>query len=304
MSADADELEPARLEPAEAGELKVIDAVEPPEEHPVGGRADALGRDQHLVSALIAAVAGAGLVAGSAWSPGALIAAIAVLHAVLIWAWAASTRLPGQVGAVVLGVAAAASADVVVMVWPHGQLGSLVGVLAFVQIGAFLHQLSRGVARAQIVTSLGQTELLIVAVIAFSALVPLRHANDGRDLCIAVALAAGTALVEGHLVDLAWTGPRFDSEVRRGLLAAAISVAVSGAITYAWLDHQGVLDHRRALILGVSVGIITSLFAVAAAFVLENLTVRARLARPFVAVLLPLALLAPVAYVLGSAVQG
>jgi hypothetical protein len=223
-------------------------------------------------------------------------------------------------------VAGATAADVVVMVWPHGQLGSLVGVLAFVQIAAFLHQLLRGVARSEIVTSLGRTELMLIAVIAFSALVALRNSNDGRALTVAVLLAAAGALVEGHLVDLAWIGPRFDSEVRRGILAAVVSVLVSGAITYAWLDHEQVLDHQHALILGISVGVIASLFALCAAFVLANLAESGEAVsgeavsgeavsgeavyggvqwtRPFVAVLLPLALLAPIAYLLGSAVQG
>jgi hypothetical protein len=278
-------------------------------------------RYQHLISALIATVAGAALVFGAAASAGALVAVVAVLQAALIGTWVATTGGPGRIGGLALGVAGAAAADVVVMVWPHGQLGSLVGVLAFVQIAAFLHQLLRGVARSEIVTSLGRTELMLIAVIAFSALVVLRNSNDGRALSVAVVLAAAGALVEGHLVDLAWIGPRFDSEVRRGVLAAVVSVLVSGAITYAWLDHEQVLDHQHALILGISVGVIASLFALCAAFVLANLSEadapgteeaesggaeseRAQWPRPFVAVLLPLALLAPIAYLLGSAVQG
>ncbi len=93
------------------------------------------------------------------------------------------------------------------------------------------------------VTSLGRTEILLVAVVALSALLPLRHASDGRELGIAVALAVGASLVEGHLIDLAWTGPRFDPAVSRVLPAAVMSVVISGAIRWAWLGHEHVLSH-------------------------------------------------------------
>jgi hypothetical protein len=286
--------------PAEGESTVSIDASVPDQPPAVPG-------SQHLLSAVVALIAGAGLVAGAAASPTALLVGIVVVQAALIWAWVSACALPGAIGTVLLAIAASAAADVVVMVWPHGQLGSLVAVLGFVQIGAFLHQLARGVARAHIVTSLGLTEVLLIAVVALATLEPLRHSSNGRELCVAVLLAVGAGLVEGHLIDLAWTGPRFDPAVARGVPAAVVSVAVGGAITWAWLAHVRVLDHGHALLLGVGIGILTGLFAIAAAFILHNIDARsrsARWARPFVAALLPIAVLAPVAYLLVSAVQG
>jgi 2C-methyl-D-erythritol 2,4-cyclodiphosphate synthase len=296
---------------------RAVDLIDPPEPDPSGAVSTesqsaelrpaelALGpRSQHLLSAFVATIAGVLLVAGAESGPHLFIAAIAVVQAVLIWSWIAATRIPGWIGTVVLAVAAAAGSDAAVLAWPHSQLDALIGVVAFIQIGAFVHQLARGVARKDIVTSLGLTEVLLIAVVGIAALMQLRQESDGRDLTVAVVAAIAAALVEGHLVDLAWTGPRFDPEVRRGLLAAAISVVVSAGVSYAWLDHQMVLDHRESLILGAALGVLTGLFAVAVAFALHQLPAIGRAARPFVSALLPLALLAPVAFVLVAAVQG
>ncbi len=101
--------------------------------------------------------------------------------------------------------------------WPHGRLGTLLAVLGLALPVMFVHQLARGAARVQVVSSLSAVAVLVLAEVSLPALLQLRHefgagALGGRVVATAVAAVAG-ALVVGCLVDLVMPAPRFDPAV-------------------------------------------------------------------------------------------
>ncbi len=236
-----------------------------------------------------------------------LLIAVAVLQGLLVTAWVFGTGLPGRIGALVIGALAAAGADVVVSRWPHGQLGTLLGVLALAVPAMFIHQLTRGVVRARVTESLSDIAVLVVAVVALPALLQLRHETSGKLMVSVVVLAASSALVVGHLVDAVLPLPRFDPTVSRGLLAVIVAIGVGTAVGYLRLHDTVEFTSGRASFLGAAIGGMVSLFAVGAAFVEQASSAppgASRWLRPVFGVLLPLALLAPVAYLLCLAIRG
>lgn len=261
----------------------------------------------HPGSVVVAVLAGAGLAAGALSSAAALLAAIAAAQGLLVLAWVFGTAVPGRIGAIVVGGLAAGAADVVVSHWPHGQLGTLLGVLALAVPVMFVHQLTRGVVRARVVESMSGIGLLVVAVVAMPALAQLYHETDGSKMVTAVVLAGAGALVVGHLVDMVAPMPRFDPAVPRGLLAVVVAAAVGAAIGYLRLRHAVEFASNRSLYLGASVGAVVSLFAVATAYLQRGSPPLGRLravGRTAYGVLIALGLLAPVGYLLCLVIRG
>lgn len=264
-----------------------------------------------LTSVAVAAVVGVGLVGTARAGAVALLVAVAVVQTLLAFAWVLGTGMPGRRGAIVIAALAAAGADTAASIWPHGRLGALLAVLGLAVPVMFVHQLSRGVARAQLVSSLSATAVLVFAEVSPAALLQLRHefgdAALGGRVVAAVAGAAAAALVVGYLVDLVLAVPRFDPEVPRGMLALLASAAVGGSVGYLILQHDAEFAGGRSMFLGTAVGALAGLLAVGAAFV-QHTTPEpparlARLLRPAFAALLPLCILAPAGYLLCLAIR-
>ena len=280
--------------------------AEPPAGPPVAGPADA----GLLVVALAALVVGAGLTATARAGALALLVGVGIVQALLALAWPLGTTLPGRRGAVVVGALAAAGADVATSLYPHGRLGVLLPVLGLALPVMFVHQLTRGAARVQLVSSLSGTAVLVVGEVALAALLQLRHEVsaqlDGR-AAAAVAAAAAGAVLAGALVDVVLPMPRFDPAVARGMLGLLVAAGVGAAAAQLLLRDAPGFDGGRALFLGAAVGALAGLLAVAASF-LHHTTVHptARLARPlaptFVAVL-PISLVAPAGLLLTLAIR-
>jgi len=114
----------------------------------------------------------------------------------------------------------------------------------------FVHQLTRGVVRTRVVESLSDIALMVVAVVGCAALMQLRHETLGALMTSGFVLAAGAALVAGHLVDLFAPRMLFDPDVPRGLLAV-IAGAMAGAVAcFLRLHNSFEFDHKRSLIVG------------------------------------------------------
>jgi hypothetical protein len=261
----------------------------------------------HLGGAVVAAVVAIGLAVASKFGATPLLAGVAGAQALLVVSWVVGTALPGRLGALVVGALAAGGADVVVSRWPHGQLGTLLVVLGLAIPVMFVHQLTRGVVRARVVESLSDIALMVVAVVAMAALVQLRHETVGALMVSGVMLAAGGALVAGHLVDMVWPVPRFDPNVSRGLLAVVVGAAVGAVATYVRLHNTVEFSGGRSLYLGASIGAIVSLFAVGMAFVEYGLPRAGRvrtLARPIAGTLIALGLVSPIGYLLCLIIRG
>lgn len=266
----------------------------------------------HAASFAVALACAAGLAVTARVGATALLVAVAVTQALLVVSWVLVTRLPGRYGALVIGALAAAAADVVVSVWPHGQLGTLIAVAGLALPAMIVHQLVRGAARSRVTDSLGLAAMLVVMVVGLPALVQLRHELRGAlagQASSGVAAAIGGALALGLLVDLMAPLPRFDPRVPRGLLAVVAAAGLGSSLGYLLLqsDVERAFSAGRGAFLGASLGAIAALLAVGASYIECNLAAPeaglARRLRPVIAVVVPLSLTMPVAFVLTLAVR-
>jgi hypothetical protein len=262
-------------------------------------------------SLMVAIVVGGALTATAYSSAVGLLVALAAAQALLAAAWVYGTALPGRNGALVIAALAAAGADVAVSVWPHGRLGTLLPVLGLAVPVMFIHQLMRGAARLQVVSSLSAVAMLVLAEVSLPALLQIRHefaSNDlgGRVTATAVAAMAG-ALIIGYFVDLLFPAPRFDPAVPRGLLALIASAGLGGSIGYLMLRTQTEFPGNRGTFVGAALGALAGLVAVAAAFVLHTTPVPSRRfalrLRAAISAVLPLCVLAPPAFLLCLAIR-
>ena len=267
--------------------------------------------DLSLVGTLAAAlILGGGLVLAARHSGTALLAGVAVVQAVFAAAFVFGTVLPGRRGALVIAVLAAAGADVSASVWPHGRLGALLAVLALAVPAMFVHQLLRGAARFHVVSSLSGVALLVFAEVSLPALLQLRHefgsAHGGTVSSTAIAAMAG-ALMVGCIVDLLLPAPRFDPAVPRGLLGLVASAGLGGSIGYLMLKHESEFGVGRSTFTGAALGALAGLLAVGTAFVLHTTPIppnaAARRLRPVLSALLPIAVIAPAAFLLCLAIR-
>ncbi len=267
-----------------------------------------------LVTLAAAVVLGGGLAAAARAGATPLLAGVAVVQFVLAVSWVFGTQLPGRKGAVVLAALAAAGADVAVSVWPHGKLGPLLAVLGLAVPVLFVHQLTRGAARVQVVSSMSAVAALVLGEVALPALLQLRHEFGtggvdglaGKVAAAAVAAIAG-AVVIGCLVDLLLPAPRFDPEVPRGLLGLIAAAGLGGALGYLLLRHQTDFIGGRSVFVGAALGALAGLIAIAMAFVLHSTVPPergvGRRVRPLLGAVAPLAVLAPAAFLLCLAIR-
>jgi len=268
--------------------------------------------DLSLLGTLVAALVVGAALAGTARAGAvALLVAVAAAQAVLAVAWVYGTEMPGRKGALILAAMAATAADVTVSVWPHGRLGALLAVLGLAIPVMFVHQLARGAVRSQVVSSLSAVAVLVLCEVSLPALLQLRHefgagSSAGRVASAAAAALAG-ALVVGCLVDVLLPAPRFDPAVSRGLLGLVASAGLGGSLGYLLLHDTAAFPHGRGLFVGAALGALAGLVAVATAFVLHTTAVPAaatgRRLRPVLAGVFPLAVLAPVAFLICLAIR-
>ena len=268
-------------------------------------------RYNYTGSAAVAIVVGLGVGLSARSSAVALLAAVAVVQAVLALAWVYGLDLPGRRGALVIAAMASAAADTVTSVWPHGRLGALLAVFGLAMPVLFLHQLSRGAVRLNVLASLGGLAMLVLAEVGLPALVQLRHefvvAHTGGQVVFGVMLAGAGGLVVGFLVDMIVTVPRFDPDVPRGLLGLLASAGFGGSAGYLTLRHSAEFFGGRGAFAGAAVGAVAGLFAVAVSFAEHGAPLAehgfARRVRPLLGVLVPLAFLAPIAFLLCLAIR-
>lgn len=270
---------------------------------------------ERAVGTSVALLLGVLLVLTGAASAAALLVAIAVLQAVVAVCWVFGAQLPGRWGALVIGAMAAVAADVCVSVWPGSRLGTLLAVVGLAVPVLFVHQLARGAARHRIVSSLGGTAALVIFVVAPAALMQLRHeftgtftdtdGTSGARVVAVVCAIAAAALVIGHLLDALAPAPRFDPDVPRGLLGVVAAAGLGGSLGYLALQspaHSDFTDGRGPIV-GVVIGALTGLLAVAAAFgahstphVQGTPAAFSRWSRLVASVALPLAVVCPVSF--------
>jgi hypothetical protein len=262
-------------------------------------------------SAALAVLFGAALAWTARSGAVQLLIAVAALQALLAFCWVYVLRVPGRHGAIVIAALAAGTVDVTTSVWPHSRLAAMLVVIGLAVPVMFVHQLLRGAARVRVGESFGAISILVVAECALPALVQLRHefpgGTLGTDATFGVVVAATGALLAGCFTDMVVPVPRFDAEVARGLPAVLVSAAVGAALGHLTLHDSTAFGGGRAAFVGGAVGILAALLAVAVTFVGYRTPLAesgfARRSRPVLPVVLPLALVAPVAFLLCLAIR-
>jgi hypothetical protein len=257
-----------------------------------------------------ALVIGGGLVLAARAGASALLVGVMVVQALLAASWVFGTVMPGRKGALVIAALAGGAADIAASVWPHGRLGTLLAVLGLAVPVMFVHQLARGAARVQVVSSLSAVSLLVLAEVSLPALLQLRHefgTDGGGKVASATVAALAGALVIGCLIDILLPAPRFDPAVARGLLGLIASAGLGGSVGYLMLKDQADFSDGRSTFAGAALGALAGLLAVATAFVLHTTpqppTVVGQRLRPVLGALLPIAVVAPVAFLLCLAIR-
>jgi hypothetical protein len=221
------------------------------------------------------------------------------------------TQLVGRKGALVLGAMAAAASDVCVSLWPQSRLGALLGVLALAVPVLFVYQLARGVARHNVVASLGAIAALAVIAIGPAALLQLRHefsdqTSASRAVGSVVAIMA-SGLAISLLVDAISPYPRIDVAVRRGAMGIIASTGLGATIGYLALQSPTKHDFSggRGALVGALLGALIALLSVAASFAMYSVRplagaheTLARWSRIVLVAVMPIALLSPVAFLI------
>jgi hypothetical protein len=276
--------------------------------HAAGVDPDRHTRVEHVTAAGIAAVTAAALAVAAGFGRTGLAAGIGVVQAALVVAWVFGTGLPGRIGGLLLGAAAAGGADAVLLLRRPVSLAALLGVLALCLPAMLVHQLSRGVVRVRVTESVSGVTVLCTAVTAVASYLALDGAMDGHRMVFGAAVAAGAALAVCHLVDIALPAPRFAREVPHGLLAVLLAVGVGALAGGGAGLGARYLDAGRGAVLGAVVAGVASLVAVGVGYLAQTVEPRrlplAGLALPYLRVALPLAFTAPVAYLLGLYLTG
>lgn len=265
-------------------------------------------RGAHLTTAMLAVVVTVGLAVATRYGRPGVVVGIGAVQALLVPAWVVGTALPGRIGGWVLGLAAAAAADAVLLVRDRTTLAVLLGVLGLTFPAMLLHQLARGVIRVRVTESMSGLALLVTAVVALSSCVALARAVDGPRLVAAVVVSAGAGLAVARVVDAAVPVPRLARDVPYGLLAVVAGTAAGAAAGAAVASGARQLTAPGGALLGAVVAVLAALVAVGVGYVAATVEPRpAAAGRPALAYLgvgLPLALAAPAGYLVALSVAG
>ncbi|RBY97156.1 hypothetical protein DQ237_06150 [Blastococcus sp. TF02-8] len=221
-------------------------------------------RAHHLPAAGLAALATAVL----AGLPAVLdevgaLAGVLVLQLALVLSWVMVARLRGATASLVVGTAAAVAADLVLVLPDRPEIGGLLAVLAVGFLVSVVQQMLRS-PRHRLVDSLAGAALLLTAVGALAALLLLGREDEGR--LVVAGLAAGTALVVGHLVDQVLPRPVVAEGVPRGLVGTVVAVVAGAAVAFLAREVAD-LGMLRSAFVGAVVAGVVALVAVAASYV-------------------------------------
>lgn len=259
-------------------------------------------RAHHLPAALVAGL-GTGLLVvltAELGERGTLVAVL-VLQTALLAAWVPASGVRGGVGGTALGLAAAAAADLLLVLPDRPELGDLLAVPGIAFVAAVLHQMLRRAPRVDVVGSLAGALLLVCAVCGLAVLLRLPDATGGERPAITAVLVVGAALVAGHLVDIVLPRPQVAEGIDCGVLG--LLVALLAGVGVALLRHSpgGLADTLSSVTVGLVLAGVAALTGLAGSYVVAEApgSTRGRaVAGPVLQAVLPFAACAPVAFAL------
>ncbi len=241
-------------------------SVQPPETDDSLADPSAGHRINHIQLAVVTALLGGVLAAGSYVGPIGLLVGIAVVQAIVVPSAVLGTGLPGRIGAVLLGLLAAAGADVTMTHWHTSGYSPVLGVLGVAIPVMFFHQLTRGVVRTRVVESLAGITVLLIAVTALTGLIVLRQQGNGKTVTLTLIGAITAGLVAAHFADAVLPAPRFDPEIDRGLPAVLAGLIVGGGVGVLGLRNIVDFAGGRAVFVGAAVAAVGCLLSIGATF--------------------------------------
>jgi hypothetical protein len=279
----------------------------PPPEPPTGRVRSPLVWVMVHTAALSAAVVGV-LLLGVLTNRYVLAALMIPLQVLLTLAWLSALYTSAVLEAAVIVSGAAVAGDLLTATGPLG-VRRLAGVVAVGFLVAMLQQLLRRGVRVGLTSSLAATTGAIILVTGLATLIALRRSDIGRDAALAALLGAGLALVLARGVDALRLSRATTSGRRRSVLGLVVGGGVAagiGALIGASQSSLGVGD-------GIALATASAAVALAADIGLDIARAglpsgqeadRARAALLPLAVLLPVCVAAPAAYVSGRVLLG
>lgn len=247
------------------------------------------------------------LLLSGAGLPSAAVLAVAVLalQVVLVLGTLALVDAPAAEGAFLLAVAAAVVSDVAVVLG-DGDVGALAGVVALSFVGALLVQLCRR-ERSRVTEALADTLLVVVLVACAACLPALRGLDGGREVVLAALAAAGAALLAGRLGDRVVPRPALALGAVRGWPGLLLGLGVGTAAAVLVAGSDAPLAGVRAALVGLAAAAAVAAADLAVDLAGAELRAGRRDARRVAALrpvglLLPFAVLGPVALVAGRLV--
>ncbi|MCZ2823496.1 MULTISPECIES: hypothetical protein [unclassified Modestobacter] len=227
------------------------------------------------------------------------VVAVALLQLGLVAGWVVATGIRGSLGSLALGGAAAVAADAAVLLPARPQLDWLLAVLGLGFLAAVVHQMTRPAPRRYLVASLAGVALLLCSVCALAVLLGVARLEAGSQALETAVLVVGAALLVGHLVDVVLPRPEIAPGVPRGLLGVVLAVLAATGVALLDRGSDALIDVLSAAIYGAALGGAAALAALSASYVAAERG-EGSWALPVVQAVLPLAVVAPVAYALAS----
>jgi hypothetical protein len=282
-------------------------AATPPE--PPSGPNHASAAWLMVHTAALSAAATALLLLGVLTNRYVLVALMVPLQVLLVLAWLAALSTEGLLLAAVVVSGTAVIGDLLTATGPFG-VRRLAGVTAIAFLVAMLQQLLRPGLRPAMTASLAASSGAIVLVTGLATLIALRRGTSGRDAALAALLATGLALVVARGIDALRLRLSQPGAQRRSVLGLAVAGAVAvgtGAVVGAVRDSLGVGD---AIALATAAAVVALAADIGLDIARAGLppgapeTERVRAALLPLAVLLPVCVAAPAAYVTGRVLLG
>lgn len=246
---------------------------------------------------LVALVSGLGTVP--------FVLAVLVVQLVVVQSVLALVEAPAEGGAFAVAAAALVAADVVVVV-DHGSVRGFAPVLALALVASLLHQLVRR-SRARVTESMADTLVAVVLAVMVACLPALHALEDGPDTARTALLAAGVSLLAARVGDRVAARPMLAVGSTRGWPGLLLGLGAGVAAAVLVESRTGVLVGSQAALLGLVCAATVAAGDLAVDLGAAELRAGDRDARRVGAlvpagVVLPVALLGPIALVAGNLV--
>lgn len=260
-----------------------------------------------LVQGLWPALLAGALAAASSFGLLPLAVAVLAVQVFLVLGALALLDAPAAGGAFLVATGTTLAADVLV-VYDDGEVTGLAGAVGLGLVASLVHQLSRK-KRSRVTESLADTLVVVVVAVAGSCLLALRQVDGGEQVLLVSLAATGAVLLAGRVGDRLAPRPMLAIGSTRGWPGLLLGLGAGVACALVVADLGGELPLRSAALLGLVVAstVATADLAVdlGAAELRSGWRDARRVAalRP-TALLLPYAVLGPVALLAGRLVLG